>query len=139
MDDKGPTCWICLENGADYGGEVLRRDCLCRGEDSGFAHLSCIVKYAESQSKKWHIRHCEDFSEFTKPWETCINCHQSYQDELAVDIADRFASFVIENKLPNDKQFHVEAFELKLRALVSVRSSILGGSQINHAQLFILV
>ena len=138
VDGKGPTCWICLENGADEGGKPLRRDCSCRGDDSGFAHLSCIVGYAESQSKKWHSRHCEDESEFTKPWEKCVNCHQSYQNKLAVDISDRFVSFVTENQHPNDTQLRVEALELKVRVLLSVPPSELHPTQRLEAKIIAL-
>jgi len=35
-----PHCLICSEEGTDESGEPLRRDCSCRGSDSGFAHLS---------------------------------------------------------------------------------------------------
>ena len=138
VDGKGPTCWICLENGADEGGEPLQRDCSCRGDDSGFAHLSCIVGYAESQSKKWHSRHSEDMSEFTKPWEKCVNCHQSYQNKLAVDISDRFVSFVTKNQHPNDTQLRVEALELKVRALLSVPPSELHPTQRLEAKIIAL-
>jgi hypothetical protein len=124
-DNKGPTCWVCLEHDDEDGGEPLRRDCSCRGEDSGFAHLSCIVEFAECRSKKWHSRHCEDLSEFTKPWDTCINCNQSYQNELALDIADRFVTFAIENNHPNYQQFFLEALALKLRVLVPAPSPTL--------------
>ena len=52
-EDSGedvPHCWICHEEDTNELGETLRRDCSCRG-DSGFAHLSCIVEYANHQTK----------------------------------------------------------------------------------------
>jgi uncharacterized protein (DUF983 family) len=32
--------------------------------------------------------------EFVEPWHTCPSCHQCYQNELAIDIATEFVSFI---------------------------------------------
>ena len=45
------SCWICLDSEPDDDGRPLVRDCACRG-DSGWAHLSCLVDYAESKSNE---------------------------------------------------------------------------------------
>ena len=39
---NGASCYICLDEGPDEGGKSLM----------GFAHLSCIVKYAEQKSEQ---------------------------------------------------------------------------------------
>jgi hypothetical protein len=49
---NGASCYICLDEGPDEGGNSLVRDCSCRGDAMGFAHLSCIVKYAEQKSEQ---------------------------------------------------------------------------------------
>jgi hypothetical protein len=56
---------------------------------------------------------------FMNLWETCPGCHQYYQNELAVDIANKFLLFV-RREYPDDTQKQVEALNLKLRALESV-------------------
>jgi hypothetical protein len=51
--EPAALCWICLEEGADNNdGKLPVRDCSCRGDAAGFAHLSCpIEEYAKSKSK----------------------------------------------------------------------------------------
>ena len=49
------VCWICLDGGADDTGKPLVRDCACRGNDAGFAHMACIIKYAEKKSEQASI------------------------------------------------------------------------------------
>jgi hypothetical protein len=58
-------------------------------------------------------------NEFVQPWETCIGCHQYYQNELAVDIASEFVLFV-RRQYPDDTRRQVEALYLKLYALGSM-------------------
>ena len=50
-DEEGPLCFICLDGSNDNDGP-LRRDCVCRGDDAGYAHLKCLVEYAKSESMK---------------------------------------------------------------------------------------
>jgi hypothetical protein len=85
------VCWICLDGGADDTGKPIVRDCACRGNDAGFAHTSCIIKYAEKKCEQFSID--SQIFEFTAPWEICPNCNQSYQNDLLVHIADAFVSF----------------------------------------------
>ena len=42
-DEEGPLCFICLDGSNDTDGP-LRRDCVCRGDDAGYAHLKCLVE-----------------------------------------------------------------------------------------------
>lgn len=46
----GAACWICFDGDPDEEGKPIVRDCSCRGDDAGFAHLSCRVKYAEKKT-----------------------------------------------------------------------------------------
>ena len=45
------ACWICFDGDPDENGKPIVRDCSCHGEDAGFAHLSCLIKYAETKSR----------------------------------------------------------------------------------------
>lgn len=77
------SCWICLEGGQDESGQPLRRDCSCRG-NAGFAHVSCIIKFAEVK--------CKEITEyeagvFDDPWTICHHCKQPYQNDLALDVS----------------------------------------------------
>ena len=87
----GALCWICLEEVEDEHGKPIVRDCSCRGS-SGFAHLSCIVKYAESKSEQMGHSFHKDCQEL---WVTCPGCKQNYGHALAIDMADAFYSFTM--------------------------------------------
>ena len=50
---EGTSCWICLDGEVDGPRGGLVRDCSCRGDDSGFAHFSCLVEYAEQKTQQW--------------------------------------------------------------------------------------
>lgn len=102
----GASCWICLEEGSDETGQLVR-DCSCRGS-AGFAHLACIVKYAEHLMQQ-HRCH----NEVDDSWRKCPNCHQHYRNELAYDLATERVSFV-EKNCPNDLPILLEALFAKL-------------------------
>jgi hypothetical protein len=111
-DEEVLVCYLCLGGGADDNdGQPLRRDCACRGTDAGFVHLSCLNKYAASKSKQ-----AVGMIEFIQPWWVCPGCHQNYQNELRIDIASKFVSFV-RRQYPDDTQRQVEALYVKLCAL----------------------
>jgi threonine synthase len=57
--------------------------------------------------------------EFKVPWRVCPSCHQEYQNELGIDIATKFGSFV-RRQYPRDTKKQVEALYSKLRALGSM-------------------
>ena len=44
------ACWICLCEDPDDQEKPIVRDCSCRGNNAGFAHLSCLVNYAKMKS-----------------------------------------------------------------------------------------
>jgi hypothetical protein len=60
-----------------------------------------------------------EMNEFRNQWEFCPGCHQSYQNELRIDIASEFVSFV-RRKYPDNTRRQVEALYLKLSALNSM-------------------
>jgi E3 ubiquitin-protein ligase DOA10 len=99
--DGEAVCYLCLGGGVDdNAGQPLRRDCACRGTDAGFVHFDCLTEYAETKSEladKMSL----GMQEFITPWETCPSCHQYYQNELAIDIANKFVSFV-RRQYPDD-------------------------------------
>ena len=109
-DDEADMCWLCHEDGPDESGQPLRRDCSCRG-GSGWAHLSCIVGYAKQKTEQWNIR--DGMDKFPEPWHVCPGCKQDYQNELAVELANEFVSFVKE-KYPDDHRKHVWALSGQL-------------------------
>ncbi len=94
--DNSPCCWVCLEEGLDSSGNPLVRDCSCRGS-SGFAHLSCIIKHAESEGRRLARADIDTTAAlFAKAFEFCPNCKQQYQNDViykltraAVEFTDR--------------------------------------------------
>jgi hypothetical protein len=106
------VCYLCLDGGVDEVDQPLRRDCACRGTDSGFVHVSCLAKYAATKSEG-----VREMKEFCKPWVYCPHCRQEYRNELAVDIATEFVSFV-RRQYPRDTQRRVESLYLKMYALI---------------------
>ena len=115
-DDEADMCWLCHEDGPDESGHPLRRDCSCRG-GSGWAHFPCIVGYAKQKTEQWRAR--DGVVKFNEPWWKCPSCKQEYQNELAVELANEFLSFVKE-KYPDDHLRHVWALRRKLDALLDV-------------------
>ena len=114
MWDDEAVCYLCLDGGVDEAGQPLRRDCACRGTDAGFVHLACLTKYAAAKNKQAY-----DMNEFTKPWLYCPSCNQVYQNELGIDIATEFVSFV-RRQYPDDTRMQVEALYVKLYTLNSM-------------------
>ena len=107
-------CWICLEGGDDEAGNPLVCDCSCRGDSAGFAHLSCLGKYAEQICEQSTTRHAFDL-----PWEICPNCKQRYQNDLALDMANAFVSFAEmsygnSGNSPEDKMRVISSLQSKI-------------------------
>jgi hypothetical protein len=115
IDDNAPVCYLCLDGGA---GQPLRRDCACRGTDAGFVHLSCLARYAATKSKQ-AVGMNLGMIDFIKPWTVCPGCHQVYQNELRIDIAAMFVSYV-RGQYPRNTQSQVESLSVKLLALGSM-------------------
>mmetsp|Transcript_13870 Transcript_13870/g.31815 ORF Transcript_13870/g.31815 Transcript_13870/m.31815 type:complete len:501 (+) Transcript_13870:101-1603(+) len=105
----GPPCWICLDCGPSPDGELPRRDCSCRGETSGFAHTQCLKEYADKKTFHYisvvlaRTRACVDFDKWKEPYTVCPNCHQSYENDVALDMSDGLIEFVereYKNRVP---------------------------------------
>jgi len=118
----GATCYICLDEGPDEEGKPLMRDCSCRGDTAGFAHQSCIVKYAEQKSEQAAD---SDKTGFSTPWETCNNCNQLFQNQVGLDLSSAFVSFA--EKAYNfpgngkwDKVKVMSAIRLKIKRLIDI-------------------
>lgn len=79
---EGPPCWICFDCGPDSDGQLPRRDCSCRGEHSGFAHIQCLKEYADKKTFEYiavilaRTRAPVDFAKWQEPYTVCPNCHQ---------------------------------------------------------------
>jgi hypothetical protein len=85
---KSASCYICLDRGPDEAGKPLVRDCSCRGNTAGFAHLSCIIEYANQKSKQ-----AADSTGYSTPWVICNNCKQQFQNQVSLDLSSAFVSF----------------------------------------------
>ncbi|KAK1740073.1 hypothetical protein QTG54_009023 [Skeletonema marinoi] len=112
----GASCWLCLEEGPDDSGAPLVRDCSCRGH-SGFAHLPCRVKYAESKIKDLAKRGAHIMSNMFdgKIFEHCPNCKQEYQNDLYYDMTKAQLAF-IEREFIEVDRWYLRA--LKRRILI---------------------
>ena len=84
----GAACCFCLDEGPDETGKPVVRDCSCRGNDAGYAHLSCMIKYAEQKSKSLVGKH-----DFQEPWYKCLSCKQPFKAQLALEMTSAFISF----------------------------------------------
>ena len=113
--EEEDTCWLCLEANHE-SGLPMRRDCSCRG-GSGWAHFPCIVEYAKQKSEQWSNEEDPDY-DLTEAWQTCPNCEQDYQNELAINLANEFAAFA-EKKYPDDRVVHLESLDLKLKTILN--------------------
>jgi hypothetical protein len=120
------------ERAADEGGKPLVRDCSCRGDNAGFAHLSCITKYAEQKSKLAATK--MDLPAFSRSWRECPNCKQPYQNQISLDLSSNFVSFaeanydnsgkcIIGSQLTNDKVNLMDA--LRFRAITLLSHAVL--------------
>ena len=87
------SCYICLDEGPDEAGKPLVRDCSCRGDTAGFAHLYCIIEFAKQKSKQAAD---SDLAGFSTPWDECNNCNQLFQNQVALDLSSAFYLFAEE-------------------------------------------
>mmetsp|Transcript_24833 Transcript_24833/g.49651 ORF Transcript_24833/g.49651 Transcript_24833/m.49651 type:complete len:387 (+) Transcript_24833:115-1275(+) len=92
-----PSCWLCLEEGSDTSGKPLIRNCSCRGT-SGYAHISCIVHYAEHKGRQGYGSSNHNFNNVCRYFKFCPNCNQEYQNDVQCDLSKAMVSFV-ERKL----------------------------------------
>lgn len=108
-------CYTCHEPGPDAGGEPLRRDCACRGEDAGFVHLSCLAVYAAYMS-----RNAETLSGFTTACERCSICKQRFRGRFANNMAIELGTVMeqeYQDDTPSNSRRQVVALGVWLSAL----------------------
>jgi hypothetical protein len=127
----GAACYFCLGEGPDEEGKPLVRDCSCRGDSAGFAHLSCLTNYAEQKSKQAGEI---DFDAFREPWSNCNICKQYFQGQLSLDLAHACVSFTGANygHEGNSKLDKMKVLA-SLRMKIHVMSKVLAND--NHNEL----
>mmetsp|Transcript_50594 Transcript_50594/g.107778 ORF Transcript_50594/g.107778 Transcript_50594/m.107778 type:complete len:404 (+) Transcript_50594:122-1333(+) len=119
---EGAACYICLDDGLDEEGKPLVRDCACRGDSSGFVHMSCLVEYAREKSKL-HSQHSWDnacFEHFEKHWCACPICDQEYQNQLSQDLGRAILSFAEETYAVDPSKSNRENVISQLRIMDAV-------------------
>lgn len=92
----GATCYFCLDDCPDDAGQPLVRDCSCRGDSAGFAHLPCIIQYANEKSKQANAMSPVALTAFAVPWKTCPNCKQPYKNKLSLNLTSAFILYAEE-------------------------------------------
>ena len=117
MVPNRPSCWICLVEGSDDEDRPLVRDCSCRGDDAGFAHLSCIIKYAEHKSKQSAYNDKSKINTFSNAWVKCPNCNSNYENQLSTDLSTAFVSYA-------ETSFRGNSFLDNLRVLIALQAKI---------------
>jgi hypothetical protein len=100
LPDEAPYCWLCHDDGPDTSGKPMVRDCSCRGS-TGFAHISCIINYAEHQGKKALEVHNCFVDQVTKAFDVCSNCEQEYQGHVGYQLKKAAVDFAEKSKRPN--------------------------------------
>ncbi len=105
-------------------GKPVVRDCACRGNDAGFAHMSCIIEYAQKKSEQ-----AETSDEFGTPWDKCPICRQDYQNDLSIHLSDAFVSFAKQtygfpgNQL-DDKMKVMLALQMQIQSNLSAKANL---------------
>ena len=91
------TCWICLD-ALDENNAELQRGCACRGDDSGWAHVSCLSTYAQKRSDEAYAAKIGTASssaiEFIfameDVWLKCPTCKQKFTGNMLFDMSVAF-------------------------------------------------
>jgi len=104
---KDATCYLC--GGGDLDAAPLVRDCSCLGYN-GWAHIQCIVNYAETVSDK-------NYSvEFSRGWKSCGSCEQPFKNEVAINMSIRFIGYA-SKKCPENEAIIINAHVQTLRSI----------------------
>eukprot|EP00985_Skeletonema_marinoi_P000868 scaffold355_cov161-Skeletonema_marinoi.AAC.1 len=115
QDDTSSSscCWLCLGEGPDASGMPLMRNCSCRGS-SGFAHLSCIIRYAEIDGRNSYQSMRNIGTAFQV--QECPNCKQDFQNDLRYHLERARVSFV-EREFSDDHMLYLRALIHRVRVL----------------------
>ena len=122
LEDGSPSCWICLCDEPDDTGVLPVRDCSCRGDTgAGYAHLSCLVQYAQMKTMETLKNPSKHKHHLLDAWKKCPICEQSYQHQLALDLANYLVLFVetisSKHNNPIDYVLMVAALRTKVDAI----------------------
>ena len=103
QDDTSSSscCWLCLGGGSDASGMPLVRNCSCRGS-SGFAHLSCIICYAEIDGRNSY----RSTGNIGTAFQECPNCRQEFQNDLRYHL-ERARVLFVEREFSQDHMLHL--------------------------------
>ena len=132
---SGANCFVCLEGERiDKNGsqEPLLRNCACKGDSAGYAHTSCIIKYAQAKlneafnSNTGVTKKCHSA---LKAWTHCPSCTRGYQGELAIILGKEF---VARTAIPPQPMKFV-AIALRLNALHFLASRHISTNQYDAA------
>ena len=83
------SCYICLEHSTI--DQPLLRNCACRGDDAGWAHVACLAKFAASKVTELEAQGEQDPSiNISSFWENCILCKTPYMQYMGVAMAEAF-------------------------------------------------
>ena len=142
-------CWICLEGEelACHGGNKddkttsgigkLCRDCACRGESAGYAHLSCLTKYIKEKIDETFQTNSQDENEWERFLMECPHCLSPYRGSFSVDIANAYVTMTSDYKDTDPRRIvaqlnlatkilyenPTEAKDIYMRLLKAIRSS----------------
>ena len=108
---SSPSCWLCLGEGPDASGMPLVRNCSCRGS-SGFAHLSCMIRYAEIDGRNCY----QNMGNIGTAFQECPNCKQEFQNDLRYHLERARVSFV-EREFSHDHMLYLRALIHRVRVL----------------------
>ena len=81
---KDAFCYICLEGDGKSKSSKLMRGCACHGDSAGFVHLECLTEHAMNNEASG------DPLTVLNSWKSCINCKQTFQGALKVEMKRRF-------------------------------------------------
>ena len=115
QDDTSSSscCWLCLGGGSDASGMPLVRNCSCRGS-SGFAHLSCIICYAEIDGRNSY----RSTGNIGTAFQECPNpnCRQEFQNDLRYHL-ERARVLFVEREFSQDHMLHLHVLLHRVRVL----------------------
>ena len=75
------SCYICLDGGS------LLRNCACRGEAAGWAHVACLAKFAGSQVAEVANNGNPRSADLSVYWTNCNICKTRYMMNMGLAMA----------------------------------------------------
>ena len=101
------SCYICLENSEESNNQPLLRNCACRGDDAGWAHVACLAEFAASQvTEAQNQEHSVDIGII---WKNCILCKTPYMQNMGLAMAKACAKHY--EYLPDTNKLRILSLE----------------------------